>query len=223
MLVGCYRLWLGRAKRAAKALSGLAERGAKSARVALMPKRSKILSWSVLSTAALALCVLGAACGDDGNETPGPVTCHDYGTFQGMTPTVSFKTDVLPLFRRSCGVGGAACHGDENGLSEHPYLGPKNDPAMPMDATQAQIDAIFMQVVSKPAVQAPMTMLVEPGKPELSYLMHKMDGTQGTCADAKCTAIATKCDSSMPLSQDLLPAEERETVRRWIAQGAKND
>lgn len=189
-----------------------------------MPKRSnKILPFTLAALASIASLISAAGCGDDTPDPPA-ATCYDYASFTGTTPAVSFKTDVLPIFRRSCGVAGGACHGiPNNSIAEHPYLGPQLQ-MPPVDATQAEIDGIFAEIVDKPSVQAPMTMLVATGKPELSYVMHKMDGTQGTCADAKCTATKGQCDSPMPLGTDTpLPAAERDLVRRWIAQGAKND
>lgn len=183
-----------------------------------MPKRSNKLLRPVIAALAMAsFFVLGAGCGNDTGNTPADTSCFDYASFSGASPAVSFKTDVLPIFRQSCGVGGAACHGQQSGIKSHPFLGPaKSDP----DPTQADIDVIFAQNVGVFATEATMTMLVDPGHPETSFLMHKMDGTQETCGDAKCE---TSCKTSMPLGQDILPADTRNTVRRWIAQGAKND
>jgi hypothetical protein len=50
--------------------------------------------------------------------------------------------------------------------------------------------------------------------------MRKMDGSQ--CAlDAQCAGGS--CQSSMPKNEGLLDVTTRDTVRRWIVQGAKND
>jgi hypothetical protein len=53
-----------------------------------------------------------------------------------------------------------------------------------------------------------------------SYLLHKMDGDQGQF-DAKCAGGT--CQSSMPQGSDILPADKRDVVRRWIAQGAQDN
>ena len=50
--------------------------------------------------------------------------------------------------------------------------------------------------------------------------MRKVDGSQ--CAlDAQCTGAS--CQGSMPKNEGLLDLARRDTIRRWIAQGAKND
>ena len=61
---------------------------------------------------------------------------------------------------------------------------------------------------------------VTPSDPRQSYLMRKIDGSQ--CAlDAQCADGS--CQGSMPKSEGLLDVATRDVVRRWIAQGAKND
>jgi hypothetical protein len=51
-------------------------------------------------------------------------------------------------------------------------------------------------------------------------LMRKMDGSQ--CAlDAQCAGGS--CQSSMPKNESLLEVAQRDIVRRWIAQGAKQN
>lgn len=50
--------------------------------------------------------------------------------------------------------------------------------------------------------------------------MHKIDGDVCTL-DAQCTNHS--CGDTMPGSNDLLDLAIRDTIRRWIAQGAKND
>ena len=61
--------------------------------------------------------------------------------------------------------------------------------------------------------------IVAPGDPGKSFLMHKMDNSL-KCETLTCGA---KCGGSMPLGSPTLSQDQRDTVRRWIAQGAKND
>ncbi|MRG97310.1 hypothetical protein [Polyangium spumosum] len=180
-----------------------------------MPKRSnKLVSLMIAGLASLAALAFGVAgCSDDGN---GDDTCYDYGSFDKTSPAVTFTGDVLPIFRNSCGIGGAACHGAVVGQAGQPYLGPANSATEP---TQAEIDAIFAQNVGVKATKATGMDIVAAGSPETSFLMHKMDGTL-TCAAVICDAA---CGGSMPLTGDLLPQDARDKVRRWIAQGAKKD
>lgn len=180
-----------------------------------MPKRSnKLVSLTIAALASLAALAFGVAgCSDEGN---GDDTCYDYGSFDKASPAVTFSGDVLPIFRNSCGIGGASCHGAVSGLPGQPYLGPANSATAP---TQAEIDAIFAQNVGVAATKATGMKLIEPNSPETSFLMHKMDGTL-TCAAVVCDAA---CGGTMPATGDLLPQATRDTVRRWIAQGAKKD
>jgi hypothetical protein len=61
---------------------------------------------------------------------------------------------------------------------------------------------------------------VTPGKPEESYLMHKLDGDQ-CYFDDQC--LGHRCQASMPNLGTSLPVGTRDIVRRWIAQGAMNN
>jgi hypothetical protein len=167
------------------------------------------LTFAALS-AVTALIVGAAGCGGTEDGTGTEATCYDYTKFTGTTPTVSFKTDVLPIFQNSCGLA-TACHGDPAGPADRPYLGDKATP---------DIAKIFSANVGVASVEAPTLKIVDPSKPEASFLMHKMDGTL-TCATVKCAASG--CGVSMPQGSDVLPQDKRDTVRRWIAQGAKND
>ena len=74
--------------------------------------------------------------GTCGNGADG---CFDYSCVKLDAPVVSFKADVLPILRTSCGLSNS-CHGSENGPGGQHYLGPKNSDPAP---TAAQIDLIF--------------------------------------------------------------------------------
>ena len=66
---------------------------------------------------------------------------------------------------------------------------------------------------------APMDR-VEPGDATQSWLMHKLDGTQGTFS-SWCTG--TFCGGQMPLGGPYLSTGERDAIRAWITNGAAND
>ena len=153
----------------------------------------------------------GGACG------PSADGCFDYSCFKGDGPAVTFKADVLPILRTSCGLS-PSCHNSENGPGGQHYLGPKlSDP----EPTAAQIALIFEQSVGKdPVIKAGMK-IITPGDPEQSFFMHKLDSVK--CAKLACAQDST-CGSLMPQgSMDPMPADKRDILRRWIAQGAKND
>ncbi|WP_437623292.1 hypothetical protein [Sorangium sp. So ce1151] len=154
----------------------------------------------------------GAACGDDGTE-PAPSACFDYSKFDGATPEVSFTTDVLPVFQRSCSFS-STCHGAEAGSAGFAYLGP----GLSEQATPAQVDAIVAQNVGAPSRASSGMPRITAGDPANSFLMHKLDGTL-SCGDLECAADS--CGDPMPYGGEPLPAAERDAIRRWIQQGAK--
>jgi hypothetical protein len=178
-----------------------------------MSKRPyKFISVTVTALAAAsALMFVAPGCSDD----PEADGCHDYASFKSDSRTVAFTADVLPVFRQSCGLS-AACHGNQAAPAGQPYLGP---PTLDGTATQAQIDAIFTQNVGVNSTKAATMKIVDASSPRTSFLMHKMDGTL-KCADVSCEAA---CGGSMPLANPILKETDRETVRLWIAQGAKKD
>lgn len=151
--------------------------------------------------------------------------CFNYTTFDATTPAVHFKADVLPILRLSCGLSNS-CHGDPNGSGGQHFYGPKLSDPEPDAAT---IQKIFDQSVNKTAVAEPTLKVIAPGNPVGSFLLYKLDGDPGAKAEEQvaCSALACaidqSCLSSMPLNGPALPADKRDTIRRWIAQGAKND
>jgi hypothetical protein len=128
-----------------------------------------------------------------------------------MSPAVSFKNDVLPILTFSCTF--KACHGTMSGPNNGIYLG--EHPPM----TTANPSAIVTALL-KPSGELPSMPYVTPNDPGKSFLMHKMDGDQCTL-DMQCAGGS--CGSSMPTGSPLLEVDKRDTVRRWIAQGAKDN
>jgi hypothetical protein len=167
----------------------------------------------------------GSGGGSGGSATSGG-DCFDYSSFDGTTPTVHFAADVLPIFRLSCGLS-MSCHGDESGPGGQHYLGPANSAPTP---TAAQIMEIFSQSVGAASVADPDMKVIAAGDPAHSFMMYKLDGDPGaadpsdqvSCSTLTC-ASDKSCISSMPQGGPQLPIDKRNTIRRWIAQGAKND
>ena len=185
---------------------------------------------STLLAAALAIAGSGSLAGCGGGTTSGSGGggggsscglmadgCFDYACFKADAPTVSFKADVLPILRNSCGLS-ASCHGGETGPAGQHYLGPKKSDPEP---TAAQIQMIFDQWVGQtPSVNAGMN-LISPKDPEHSFFMYKLDGLK--CAKLTC-ASDNSCLALMPQgTTEPMDAAQRDVFRRWIAQGAKND
>ncbi|GMV18940.1 MAG: hypothetical protein HS104_35315 [Polyangiaceae bacterium] len=179
--------------------------------------------------AALFGCSIAAvSCGGDDEATAAceaPSCPIDYAGLDLATPSVSFANDVFPLFRRSCGLS-SVCHGSQSSSAAGLYLGPKKS-----DTTTVIDVALYQQVIdgiaNVPSKTAPAMDLVEPADPSQSFLMLKMDGCHNA-AGLACTAqpkakSGEPCGDSMPQGSGVLCAEDRDVVRRWIAQGAKID
>lgn len=136
-------------------------------------------------------------------------TCNDYDPSTSPDASISvvrFSKDVMPIVGKNCAY--ASCHGSTAGSANGVYLG-GSDPL-----------SVHTSMVGKRSSELPSMLLVAPGKPHESFLMRKLDGSQ--CAlDARC--IAGNCGPSMPRGGSLLPLATRDTIRQWIAQGAKND
>jgi hypothetical protein len=144
--------------------------------------------------------------------------CFDQACFSEPAEPVSFAADVLPIFEQSCSLS-AACHGNPtspNGPSGYqPYLGEVNPEMTPSD-----VALIFSTNVDQPSVGSPNLKIVDPGKPESSYLMKKMDGDLG-CGSLQCAG--GDCKDVMPQGSGVLPRETRDVVRGWILAGAENN
>jgi hypothetical protein len=164
--------------------------------------------------------VASASCGSGS----GVNDCFDYTTFKSTTPTVSFKNEVLPIFRNSCGLSDS-CHGTPNPPAPaQRYYGPKKSAPTP---SATEITAILMNLVGVTSVDEPDMKLIDPGHPETSFMMYKLDGdpqdpSSVNCSRLKCAATQT-CLQAMPQSGNTLPAATRDTIRQWIAQGAMDN
>jgi hypothetical protein len=152
--------------------------------------------------ATIALAVPLGGCPDED-------VCRDYSppaSFDPATPTVSFADDVMPIFGNSCAF--STCHGSATGDANGVFLG-GSDP-----------EAVYKAIVDVRSSELPTMSYVKAGDPRESYLMRKMDGSH-CILDAQCTD--GDCGLSMPRNDEMLPIEARDVVRRWIAQGAKNE
>jgi hypothetical protein len=96
---------------------------------------------------------------------------------QGKLSTISFRSDVQPIFDANCVV----CH-QGAGAPEGLIL---------------EDGKAFSNIVSRPSRQAPLP-LITPGSSESSYLLHKLAGTQ---------ISAQGRGERMPLGNDLSQAD----------------
>jgi hypothetical protein len=157
--------------------------------------------------------------GGSGGEDAGADVCEPYvSTADLTTPTVSFGSDILPIVQPSCAIAGSTCHGTTSSEQEGLYLGNYDG------GTDASF--VLQGLVGVTSVEDPQMVIVKAGDPSNSYMMHKLDGDQCTQA-AACNAVPhnqyPNCGDQMPYSSPALDVSTRDTIRRWIAQGAKNN
>ena len=158
----------------------------------------------------------GAGGGTCTSSTPPFVSCADLAT-----PTVSYAADVQPVFNQSCGIAGGTCHGDPNidaKTTGQVFLG------LPDGGTSAgQVVALL---VGQPSAEDPQMNLVTAGDPAHSFLMHKLDYDQclyAAACNATMNAVFANCGIGQPYNSGILDLATRDTIRRWIAQGAKDN
>jgi len=106
---------------------------------------------------------------------------------------VSFSADIAPILNDHC----ATCHvtGSEPG---HMAL---------------YSEVSYQYLVGVPSEESTLKR-VEPGDPERSYIVHKLNGTQ--------VSVGGK-GQPMPFGSQPLPDELQAKIRQWIALGAPNN
>jgi hypothetical protein len=182
--------------------------------------------------------------GDDGPSCP-PGTCPVVTTGVDLTqPRITYLQDLMSAdpkvgtIRRAC--NSSACHGRAVGSKASLYLGPNisNINNVPIDIALCEQVKAGLLAPSKTLAHMPNMTL---GEPDNSFLTQKIDGCQNSngfpacatdqvsTATAPCCKLqsgslagAGPCGNSMPRAEDgdLLCSDERDNVRRWIAQGA---
>lgn len=197
-----------------------------------MPRTIKLLAF-VLAAAPLVVFLAcsssssGGGCtegggADGGTCTPGSTPA--YTSCADLTTPVSFAKDVQPTFNMSCGLSTpGTCHALQQPGNTTPwliYLGSSPNPSS-VDAGQ-----VLDGIVGKPAQEDPSMNVVTAGDPDHSYLMHKLDYDQCQFSEP-CNAtknpIFLNCGLGMPYQSGILDQDTRDNIRRWIAQGAKNN
>jgi hypothetical protein len=113
--------------------------------------------------------------------------------------TVEFASDIQPVFTGNCALSG--CHAGAN----------PNPPEKPMSL---EMGNAYDNIVNVSAGQLPSMDRVEPGQPDDSYLVHKIQGTQGTVGGS---------GVQMPATGGPLPDATIDMIRQWVTEGAANN
>jgi hypothetical protein len=167
-----------------------------------------------MKLAVLALASFGASCGTSPPQWfPDAGDCVAYVVPSDLdltSPVISFKSQIMGVLNSNCGSN--MCHGSPSAPTEGMFLG---DSGM----QGADSDAAYAQIVGVTSNEDASMMRIVAGSPQSSYLMHKLDGDQCLFA-ASCGGMG--CQDTMPMGFEM-SVDERDTIRRWIAQGAQNN
>jgi uncharacterized protein YjdB len=106
---------------------------------------------------------------------------------------VSFANQVQPIFTNNCARAG--CHAG----------------ATPQEGMNLSAGSAYAAIVNVPSNQQPSLLRVNPGNPDLSYLVRKIEGGPNITG------------SRMPEGGPFLSSADVATIRNWIAQGAPNN
>lgn len=137
----------------------------------------------MLLVAALAGCAGSGDADDDGGNGGGMCTPPD-------VPTISYAANIQPIYDRACALAG--CH-----LGALPAFGLNLAAGRSYDAT-----------VNVPSLERPKLLLVEPGNPDDSYLVRKIEGGPDIAGDM------------MPSNMPPLSPDEMDAIRQWITECA---
>lgn len=140
---------------------------------------------NLLSTAPVLALTTLLACGED--------------TTQPGNNQISFSQQIQPIFTQSCALSG--CHGSGN-------LQP---PQKPMNLSAGQA---YTNTVNVSSAQLGSMDRIEPGQPDQSYLVHKIQGTHLQVGGS---------GVRMPASGNFLSQSQIDLIRNWISQGALNN
>jgi hypothetical protein len=132
-------------------------------------------------------------CGGCGIACAPGQTCQDGKCACGDT-SFSFQSDVAPALDAGC--TNAGCHSGTR----------------PKEALDLTVSKSYAELVGIEAAQCnDGRLLVEPGAPEKSYLVHKLTG-KNLCSG-----------SQMPKAGTSIPQRELEAITAWICAGAKKN
>ncbi len=176
------------------------------------------------SLVALALASLSAGAGcssssslDEPLETGVVAQCAPFdagpaadGARTSDAATPVFRAQVDQIVNFSCAI--ASCHGRAPGQG-HLFL-PKRQAA---DAGTGLNGDWYDQVVGVASQTDPAMLLVKPGDPANSWLVHKVGGDQCYFKDA---CAMGNCGDRMPQANLALDPADVETIVAWVREGA---
>jgi hypothetical protein len=142
------------------------------------------------------------------------------GPATSSTP-VSFSKTVLPIFEQSCGAANTVCHGTglDPVMAGRPFLGDLTGGTDP--------SKVLPGIVGVPATEDPHLKIVQAGDSANSYMVYKLNGTQGTltssCMDGHNPSGGMPCGQQMPYATTPLQQSQIDAIVAWIDQGAQSN
>jgi len=114
-----------------------------------------------------------------------------------VVASATLSGDVQPIFN-TVGCTNSDCHSG----------------AQPQAGQNLTSGNAYANIVAVPSAELPSMDRVEPGDPELSYLIHKIQGTHLAVGGS---------GAQMPLGLGMLPQSTIDIIRAWIRTGAPNN
>jgi hypothetical protein len=141
----------------------------------------------VITGALLAAALAGCAGSGDGDDDQN----GGNGCTPPATPTISYATNIQPIYDTSCATAGP-CHN-------------ASAVAFGLNLTAA---ASYDATVNVESIERPQLFFVEPGNPDDSYLVRKIEGGPDIAGD------------QMPIDAPPLTADQITAIRQWITECA---
>jgi hypothetical protein len=142
-----------------------------------------------MASAALVAALSGCAGSGSGGGSGG----GGGGCKPPEVPTISYSTNIQPIYDASCAIAG--CH-----IGAAPAFGLNLAAGESYDAT-----------VNVKSLERPKLLFVEPGKPDDSYLVRKVEGGPDIAGN------------QMPDNKPPLPLDQMDAIRQWITECAPNN
>ena len=156
---------------------------------------------SALGLGVLAIASVLSGCagegGGGGGGAPQPPRCKP----PAGGATVSFANNIQPIFNRSCAVPG--CH----------------VPPVPTGGQDLTSARSYRQAVNTPSTQVRGIDRVEPGNPDRSYMLRKIQGGPGIAG----TTMPQGCPGAPLNGAQCLSPDDIAAIVQWITECAPNN
>ena len=117
-------------------------------------------------------------------------------------PTISYANNVQPIYNRSCAVA-AGCHASSG-------------PAQGLDLSAGKS---YGQSVNVKSTEQPKLKRIDPGKPDSSYIVQKIEGTPGISG----VLMPQGCPGTPLNGAQCLSADDISCIRQWVTECAPNN